>query len=56
MELHPIIDKLFDRSLSEADGLINAHYGFRNLVIKNYELLYYIENYLGRERFKQLFV
>jgi len=56
MELHSIIDKLFQRSLSEKDCLVNTHYGFRNLAIKNYELLYYIESYLGRERFKQLFI
>ena len=56
MELHPIIDKLFERSLSETDGLVNTHYGFRSLAIKNYELLYYIESCLGRERFKQLFM
>lgn len=55
MELYSTIDKLFERSFLERDSLVNTHYGFRNLAIKNYELLYYIESYLGKERFKQLF-
>ena len=55
MELYHIIDCLFERSLAAKDSLVNTHYGFRNLAMKNYELLRTIEDYLGRDRFKQLF-
>ena len=56
MELYPIINRLFERSLIEKDGLFNVHYGVRSLAVKNYVLLNMIEGCIGRKRYKQLFI
>ena len=56
MDVHLIADILYKRSIAKKDWLFNAHYGLRNLSIKNYDLLEQIENCLGKEKYKQLFM